>query len=130
MSSPKNSVMIVNDNTNLVDLFKIALEHQGIEIYSFTDPALALEKIKADPIEFQLINYASQLKRFRGKFAKEVEVINENIKFVLTSGYNFSAMDISIKGYDEFLQLPLNYLPWCQQRKKCLTLNSGSFHFH
>lgn len=97
------------DNTNLVDLFKTALEHQGIEIYSFTDPALALEKIKADPNEFQLIiiNYASQLKRFRGKFAKEVEVINENIKFVLTSGYNFSATDISINGYDEFLQLPL-----------------------
>ena len=42
MSSPKNSVMIVNDNTDLVDLFKSALEHQGIETY--TDPALALKK--------------------------------------------------------------------------------------
>ena len=109
MSSPKNSVMIVNDNTDLVDLFKTALEHQGIETYTFTDPALALKKIKADPNEFQLIiiNYASQLKGFRGKFAKEVKVINENIKVVLTSGYNFSATDISINGYDEFLQLPL-----------------------
>ncbi len=70
--------MIVNDNTDLVDLFKTALEHQGIETYTFTDPALAL---------------------------KEVKVINENIKVVLTSGYNFSATDVSINGYDEFLQL-------------------------
>jgi DNA-binding NtrC family response regulator len=75
VSSPKNSVMIVNENTDLVDLFKTALEHQGIETYTFTDPALALKKIKADPNEFHLIiiNYASQLKQYRGKFAKEVK---------------------------------------------------------
>ena len=70
---------------------------------------MALKKIKADPNQFYLIiiNYASQLKRFRGKFAKEVKAINENIKVVLTSGYNFSAMDISNNGYDEFLRLPV-----------------------
>jgi DNA-binding response OmpR family regulator len=71
-----------DDNTDLVELFKTALEHQGIETYTFTDPTLALKKIKADPNQFYLIiiNYASQLKRFRGKFAKEVKAINENIK--------------------------------------------------
>ena len=101
--------MIVNDNTDLIELFKTALELQGIETYTFTDPTLALKKIKADPNEFHLIiiNYASQLKQYRGKFAKEVKAINENIKVVLTSGYNFSATDISNNGYDEFLQLPM-----------------------
>ena len=122
MSSPKNSVMIVNDNTDLVDLFKTALEHQGIETYTFTDPALALKKIKADPNQFRLIiiNYASQLKRYRGKFAKEVKVINENIKVVLTSGYNFSATDISNNGYDEFLQLPVKLSTLVSTAKKLL----------
>ena len=83
--------MIVNDNTDLIKLFSTALEHQGIETYTFTDPTLAIKKIKADPDQFSLviINYASQLKRYRGKFAKEVKAINEN-KVVLTSGYNFS----------------------------------------
>jgi DNA-binding NtrC family response regulator len=56
--------MIVNDNTDLVKLFKTALDHQGIETYTFTYPTLALKKIKADPDQFSLviINYASQLK--------------------------------------------------------------------
>ena len=36
MSSPKNSVTIVNDNTDLVELFKTALERQEIETYTFT----------------------------------------------------------------------------------------------
>jgi DNA-binding NtrC family response regulator len=109
VASPSKSVMIVNDNTDLVELFKTALEVQGIETYTFTDPTLALKKIKADPNQFYLIiiNYSSQLKRYRGRFAKEVKAINKNIKVILTSGYNFSARDISNNGYDEFLQLPV-----------------------
>jgi DNA-binding NtrC family response regulator len=109
VTSPSKSVMIVNDNTDLIELFKTALELQGIETYTFTDPTLALKKIKADPNQFYLIiiNYSSQLERYRGKFAKEVKAINKNIKVILTSGYNFSAMDISNNGYDEFLQLPV-----------------------
>ena len=63
--------------------------------------------VPPNPHQTCLFNYASQLKRFRGKFAREVKAINENIKVVLTSGYNFSATDISNNGYDEFLQLPV-----------------------
>jgi DNA-binding NtrC family response regulator len=73
---------------------------------------LALKKIKADPHEFPLviINYSNQLKnqlKGLGKFAKEVKAINKNIKVMLTSGFNFSADDISKEGYDKFLQLPV-----------------------
>ena len=41
------------------------------------------------------------------EFGKKVKTINKDIKAVLTSGYNFSATDISNNGYDEFLQLPM-----------------------
>jgi DNA-binding NtrC family response regulator len=87
---------------------------------------LALKKIKADSNQFYLIiiNYASQLKRFRGKFAKEVKAINENIKVVLTSGHNFSATDTSSNGYDEFLQLPVKLSTFVSTAKEMLnTLN-------
>ena len=122
MSSPKNSVMIVNDNTDLIELFKTALDHQGIETYTFTDPTLAIKKIKADPDQFPLviINYASQLKRYRGKFAKEAKVVNKDIKVVLTSGYNFSTMEISNNGYDEFLLLPVKISTLVSTAKKLL----------
>ena len=118
--------MIVNDNTDLIELFKTALELQGIETYTFTDPALALKKIKADPNQFYLIiiNYSSQLKRYRGKFAKEAKAINKSIKVILTSGYNFSATDISNNGYDEFLQLPVKLSTFVSTAKEMLnTLN-------
>jgi two-component system, cell cycle response regulator CpdR len=53
--SKKNSVIIVNDNTDLAELFKAALEQQGIDTYAFTDPTLALKKFKADPNQFSLV---------------------------------------------------------------------------
>jgi DNA-binding NtrC family response regulator len=108
-SSPRNCVIIVNDNADLVNLFKDALELQKIETYAFTDAALALKKIKSNPDQFSvvLINYASQLKVPKEKFAKEVKALSKNIKIIITSGLNLSAVDISKDGYDKFLLLPV-----------------------
>ena len=84
-SSPRNCVIIVNDNTDLANLFKDALELQKIETYAFTDASLALKKIKSNPDQFSLvlINYASQLNAPKGKFAKEVKALSKNIKIIL-----------------------------------------------
>jgi DNA-binding NtrC family response regulator len=108
-SSPRNCVIIVNDNADLVNLFKDALELQKIETYAFTDAALALKKIKSNPDQLSvvLINYASQLKMPKGKFAKEVKALSKNIKIIITSGLDLSAIDISKDGYDKFLLLPV-----------------------
>lgn len=108
-SSARNCVVLVNDNADLVNLFKDALEFQKIETYDFTDATLALKKIRSNPEQFSLvlINYASQLKVPKGKFAKEVKALNKNIKILITSGLDLSAVDISKDGYDKFLLLPV-----------------------
>ena len=108
-SSPRNCVIIVNDNADLANLLKDALELQNIETYAFTDAALALKKIKSNPDQFSLvlINYASQLKVPKEKFAKEVKALSKNIKIIITSGLDLSAVDISKDGYDKFLLLPV-----------------------
>jgi len=108
-SSPRNCVIIVNDNADLANLFKDALELQKIETFAFTDAALALNKIKSSPDQFSLvlINYASQLNATKGKFAKDVKALSKNIKIIVTSGLDLSAVDISKDGYDRFLLLPV-----------------------
>jgi len=108
-TSPRNCVIIVNDNADLANLFKDALELQKIETYAFTDATLALKKIKSKPEQFSLvlINYASQLNAPKGKFAKEVKALSKNIKIIITSGLDLSAFDISKDGYDKFLLLPV-----------------------
>ncbi len=59
-SSPRNCVIIVNDNADLVNLFKDALELQKIETYAFTDAALALKKIKSTQTSFRLSSLTMQ----------------------------------------------------------------------
>ena len=98
--------MIVNDNADLVKIFKDALVQQGIETYTLGSNFST--KIKAGPNQFFLviINYASQLKRPM-EFAKEVKATNGKIKVGLSSGYNFSGVDLSKEEYGMFLQLRL-----------------------
>lgn len=43
----------------------------------------------------------------KGKFAKEVKALSKNIKIIITSGLDLSAVDISRDGYDKFLLLPV-----------------------
>jgi DNA-binding NtrC family response regulator len=129
VTSPSNSVIIINDNTDLLNLFKDALEQHEIDTYTFTDPSLALKKIKAHPDEFSLviINYSSQLKNQQkglGKFAKEVKAVNKNIKVMLTSGFNFNTVDISNEGYDKFLQLPVKLSVLVSSVKEMLNLEA------
>lgn len=108
MSSPKNSVIIVNKNRDLVNLFRDALEQHRFETHAFTDPSLALKEIKSNPDHFSLMmtDYPTS-RESESNIAKEVKAANENIKVILTSGYNFSAVDLSKDGYDRFLQLPV-----------------------
>ena len=65
VTSPSNSVIIINDNADLLNLFKDALEAtKKLILTLLLIHPLALKKIKADPEEFfvVIINYSSQRK--------------------------------------------------------------------
>ncbi|HEX9319760.1 MAG TPA: hypothetical protein VF884_12575 [Nitrososphaeraceae archaeon] len=125
MSAPEGCVMIVNDNTDLLNLFKTALEGEKIKIYAFTDPTLALKKIRSNPnlISLVLIDYSSQIRKSQRKFAHEAKAINRQIKVVLTSGYNLSPEDVLKDGYDKFLQLPVRLADLVFTIRELLDLN-------
>ena len=108
MSSPKNTVIIVNENTDLANLFRDVLEQQRFDTHAFTDPSLALEKIKAEPgrVSLVLTDYPTP-KGTEINIAKEVKSANQNIKVMLTSGYDLNRIDIANEGYDKFIQIPV-----------------------
>jgi DNA-binding NtrC family response regulator len=108
-SSPKWCVIIINDDTDLLSLFKDALENERIQTYVFTDHKHALEKIEKYPnlCSVILTDRSTQLEKEQRKFAKDVKAINPRIKVVLTSGYSLSQTSIVNESYDMFLQLPV-----------------------
>jgi len=106
--SPKNSVVIVNENTDLANLFRDVLEQQSFDTHAYTDPSLALEKIRADADQVSLVltDYPTP-KGTEINIAKEVKSANQNIKVILTSGYDLNRVDIANEGYDKFIQIPV-----------------------
>jgi hypothetical protein len=46
----------------------------------------------------------------------EVKALIKNVKVMLTSGFDFSAVNITKEGYDNFLYRPVN---WYQPSRKC-----------
>jgi two-component system, cell cycle response regulator CpdR len=106
--SPKNSVVIVNENIDLANLFRDVLEQQSFDTHAFTDPSLALEKIRADADQVSLVltDYPTP-KGTEINIAKEVKSANQNIKVMLTSGYDLNRVDIANEGYDKFIQIPV-----------------------
>lgn len=108
-SSPKGCVIIINDDTDLLNLFKDALENERIQTYVFTNHKHALEKIEKHPdlCSVILADSSTQLEKDQRKFAKAVKAINPHIKVVLTSGYTLSETSIMDHNYDRYLQLPV-----------------------
>ncbi len=122
--STKNCVILINDDTDLLNLFKTALELEKIDAYSFTDPTLALEKIRMYPdlCSVVLVDYSSHIKKTQRRFAHEVKAINNKIKIVLTSGYNLHQEDFSKDCYDRILQLPVKVADLIATVKEVLNL--------
>jgi DNA-binding NtrC family response regulator len=128
VSSLKNSVIIVNDNTDLVNLFTDVLEQQRFVTYGFTDPSLALKKIKSNPDQFSLMLTDYPTPRGSEKtIAKEVKATNKNIKVILTTGYDLSSVDISDEGYDKVITNPSEDFYIVINNQRNVTLNVTSY---
>ena len=100
------AILIVNDNTDIAELFAAAVETEGFKTAVADNPSLALGKIKDNPDEYSmvLIDRSSQQDP---DFPKQVKTINEQIKVLLASGFAFNDDEISNSGYDRFLQIPI-----------------------
>lgn len=107
--SLRYSIIVINDNTDILNLFKEALQHERIETYAFNDPKPAMEKIRTNPALFSLvvINFGSMMKKSHRRFARTVKSINRDIKITLTSSYDSSPVDLDSQGYDAYVKIPV-----------------------
>ncbi|HEX7143179.1 MAG TPA: response regulator, partial [Nitrososphaeraceae archaeon] len=49
------SIVIVNDDRDLINVYSEALEMSGYDVSSFTDPSLAYQHIKENPNKYSLV---------------------------------------------------------------------------
>jgi DNA-binding NtrC family response regulator len=110
MSTKTQFLSIVDDEPDIMSLFKEALSHMGdTEVFGFIDSTLALEHFTLNQLDYCLILSAYRMPIMDGmELLKKVKAINPSVKTVLVSAY--AANDEVFEQcncVDAFLQKPI-----------------------
>jgi DNA-binding NtrC family response regulator len=111
MSTKTQFLSIVDDEPDIMSLFKEALSHMGdTEVFGFIDSTLALEHFTLNQLDYCLILSDYRMPIMDGmELLKKVKAINPSVKTVLVSAY--AANDEVFEQcncVDAFLQKPIS----------------------
>lgn len=85
----KYSIIIVDDDPDLIDLFKEILEKNGFKVWGFTHPLIALEFIHNNHKNCNLVISDYIMPELNGyELGKKIREIDSNIKVILISAYD------------------------------------------
>ena len=89
--SSANSILVVDDELDIVLIFKRALSRQGYTVFGFTDPLLALEHFKANSADYGLVITDVRMPRMSGfELAAKIKVTKQDAKVVFMSAFEVS----------------------------------------
>ena len=83
------SIVIVNNDTDLLNIFTEALEKSGYHnISSFNDPIIAYKEIEANPEKFSLLIIVDKMPNANGLFlSTKLLEINPKLNIIIMSDY-------------------------------------------
>src|SRR5437660_12605612 len=108
--SSKASVLILDDDFDIVALMKIGLQHNSFNVYGFTDPALALEHFGMNAKSYDLVISDIRMPQMNGfEFIKKVK---PEIKVFLMTAFEINDIEfrrvLLSTRLDEFIQKPIS----------------------
>lgn len=109
--SSAHSILVVDDELDIVLIFKQALSRQGYTVFGFTDPLLALEHFKLNSSDYGLVITDVRMPRMSGfELAANIKVIKPDAKVVFMSAFEVSDLEFSMPGVkiNDFLRKPVN----------------------
>lgn len=129
-SSQLLSVLIVDDEKDILALYKMLIKIVGYEIVCFTNPVLALEHYKQYHDSCPLIITDLRMPGLTGiELAKSVREMNSAIKIYLITAYDIS--DIKSQQayqevkFDAILEKPIDFLKLQKMIERDLSMNTN-----
>ena len=78
------SIVIVDDEVNIVNIYSEVLQMSGYQVHSFTDPLLAYNYIKENPDKYSLLITDYRMPQMNGlRLATELLEINKNMNVII-----------------------------------------------
>jgi DNA-binding NtrC family response regulator len=106
-----HSILVVDDELDIVLIFKQALSRQGYTVFGFTDPLLALEHFKVNSAAYGLVITDVRMPKMSGfELAANIKVIKPDAKVVFMSAFEVSDLELSVPGIKihDFLRKPVD----------------------
>jgi DNA-binding NtrC family response regulator len=107
------SILVVDDEFDIVNIIKQVLQKQGFTTYAFTDPLLALEHLKSNSKSYGLVLVDVRMPAMNGfELVKKIKSMHPTIKILLMSAFEFNDIELSraltsIK-IDGYIQKPVS----------------------
>ena len=112
-SNNNKSILVVDDENDIVNLIKQSLQINWLKVSAFTDPVIALEDFKVNGQTCSLILSDIRMPGMNGyEFVKKVKKINSKVKVILMTAFEINDKefhnllpDVKVDG---FLQKPFS----------------------
>lgn len=89
------AIMVLDDETDIVFIFRKSLELAGYGVFAFTDPLLALEHLKINADRYGVIISDVRMPNMSGiEFAREARSIAPSLTIVLMSAFSMADLKI------------------------------------
>jgi len=112
-TDPHKSILILDDEFDIMSVLKQGIDKRGFRVFAFTDPYLALEHFQLNSESYGLVITDLRMPGMNGyEFTKKVKEIKPQVKvFFMTA---FSINDIEFRRVlpfvkiDEFIEKPVS----------------------
>jgi DNA-binding NtrC family response regulator len=90
------AIAIIDDEADLVNLFREALEKDGFSASTFTDPVQALDHVRENPYKYSIILSDFHMPKLDGcELCMKLISLNPDLKIILMSAYENISYDTS-----------------------------------
>src|SRR5918912_3124448 len=87
--SSSSSILLLDDELDIVALLKTALQRTGYNVYDFTDPIAALERFKLNSENYSLIISDLRMPVMNGfEFITNIRQLSPEIKILLMTAFD------------------------------------------
>ena len=84
-------ILIVDDESDIVSIFKQALNKKGFHVFGFTDPLLALEHFQINSKQYSIVISDLRMPAMNGyEFIRKVKEIKPEVKVFLMTAFEIN----------------------------------------
>jgi CheY-like chemotaxis protein len=113
MALESGSILVLDDEFDIINPIKHSLERIGLHGYAFTDPLLALEHFRINCKDYILVVSDIRMPGMNGfEFVRKVREISPAIKVLLMSAFEINSTELSVglgvAKIEGFIQKPIS----------------------